>query len=519
MIVTLSHICRAWRAIALAHPCFWTRVDGHCRERLETFAERSRGLPLSLFLSTDTIAIPHVVDILVSKGSRVHTLNFTFWNESSVEELGKFDIFKEMNLQCFTINYEFLCPIFHHETDFFLLGQRILPLTALSIAPITGRFPTNHFPNLTHLYLALGSVHGRATDTVLRLLSCSLYDLLHNTPKLEFLTFLYFGTGGYGFASDMSSKIQFPVPLDNLRSLTFIGGDLITIGVALERLSLPETALVRIHGAYVPHPRAPPLPRLNAVRSINRLSLATEYSSLQMVAEGPSSGLWLHSLIEEVYWSRNWSAWLAELPTVLPLAQVTHLDLYIGIHRHILPNLLEHMPGLEEFSIRLRHQDECLGGNPKLSIARAIYRLLRRKGPLLCPRLRVLSIDIDGARENTVPDLYLHELRSTMFYRKRIGRPIRSVRIQPFADEQWIDEGFPGDLGIAKRLRELKPFAKRVELLRPCEPVIQYDRARWGHWYVDGAEKYWNSELEEIQYVTPWERELERGEYVATWYN
>ena len=450
--------------------------------------------------------------ILTSHGHRIRRLDIVVVPDVNIlRELGNTQITDSSRLECLTITYEGMASSFCHDGEFFLLGQKVLPIAALAIIPISGRFPVTYFPNLTHLYLAL---------TIAVPFSWSFLDFLHNTPKLEFLLF-FLQSGSLvdtGFANDMSTATQVPVTLDRLRSLVIKHGYLSTIAVFLERLSIPETALVQIHGVNVACPGMPWLPRLSTVRSVERLSIMTEHTSMQMVAEGPSSGLWLQGRMFQYgghdydSGTPNWSAWLSELHTCLPLAQVTHLDLYIGMHHSIVPNLLQHMVRLEEFSIRLRNQDERLGGNPECSVARAVYHLLCREDALFCPSLRVFNIDVDAARADAMPDLYLDELKAMLLYRQRIGRPIHAVCIQPFAGQRVTGSKWDSDVilagpleRLAGRIEDLKPEVDNVKTLRLGHLSFQYDSARWGLWDIDGAEKYWNREWA-IQYVTPWRR-------------
>ena len=518
-LVKLSHVCSAWRGILLCNRRFWTRVDMRNGDRLRAFVERSGTLPLSLFISCNVTGVPTMRNIVASERDRIRRLDIVV-HDTDLEiydELGDFEFAAGAPLECLAITYENLNMHFHHDSDFFLLGRKILPMVALAIVPLSGRFPATHFPNLTYLYLGTTLKFGR--DRLPVKLSWSLLDLLHNTPKLEFLSLLGIGDGGRGLANDRSPALKLPVPLNRLRSLVFTDGDLATISTVLQHLSMPETALVRIHQVDAARSQVlPTLPRLSALRSIDRLSLTTEQTHLQMVAEGASSGLWLQGRIlkfrrhrdeddDIVTW--NWTVWLSKLPTFLPLGQVTCLDIYVGMHHGIVPNLLQHMVGLEEFSIRLRHQDERLGGSPELSLVRIVYRLLTQEDPLLCPNLRVLNIDVDGAYGNTTPDLYPDDLRTMVMCRVRIGHPIRTIRIQPFADQNIADPNWFGSIDIAERLDKLKADVDCVKLLRPGHPTIRYECARWAKWHIDGAERYWNREMEEIEYVTPWNEEEE----------
>ena len=533
-IVKLSHVCRFWRAIALGYPGFWTRADGHSIAQLYAFIARSRQYPLSLFLSTRTTGL---CDVLRTYGSRIERLDITVCDNSGyLEELD--DFVDSTRLQCLTLNHERYNDVFQHDASFFLLGKQTLLIKALSIVSLSGHFPANHFPNLTHLRLSLTPSRDRMGHHLP--LSMSLFDLLRNTPKLEFLTIYSIGTDTHGFDQEPTEE----VPLPHLRSLVLMLGDLDTVIMFLERLSLPETTFVRLQNICVTDPQVPLLPSLGAVQSIDRLSLTTESTCLQMVAEGPSSGLWLSFKIDdsegsnhgsqndgdnadnadntddagddedeeakdgeevevEIEDESSWDDWLRQLPTLLPLAQVSYMDIYVGAHRNILSDLLPHMQGLTELSIRLKHQYERLGGHPASSMALVMYQLLAQVDPVICPTLRKLNIDVDGYHVNAILDLHPYELKEMVLLRRRLGHPIQHVVLQPFADEHVVKESVWAT--VSERFDTLKEELNCVELRGPGLPTIPYEHADWDRWHINGAEEYWpQSQLEKLMYLLPW---------------
>lgn len=415
-------------------------------------------------------------------------------------------------MECFTLNYEDFGTGLQRAFPFFLLGEETLPLKALSIIPFAGYFLANHFPNLTHLHLLLKVAW--SPDDLPQRLSTSFFNLLSNTPMLEFLTVSGIGNPLEGFSGAPVSPTM-PVVLTNLRSVVFMAGGLKTIGMVLERLSIPQTALIRLHAVQVPSPEVPPLPQLSAVQSIDCLHLATEHACLQLVAEGPSSGLWLQGLIEgkddvgdedtedDDAWS--WHEWLLTLPEFLPLAQITKLDIYVGPHHTFLSILLPGMIGVVELNLRLNRDDELRGGDPDLSLARLLYQALAQEDPLLCPSLRVLSINVDGYRPTAAPDLYPEEMRHMIIFRSCVGHPIDRVVIQPFADLHAVQADLYDD--VASRFNVLRMEVKDLEVRGPSIPAITYnEHVTWERWSVKGADKYWEMEWHDaVMYTTVWD--------------
>ncbi|KAI1785302.1 hypothetical protein LXA43DRAFT_1100426 [Ganoderma leucocontextum] len=503
IVLTLSRVCKFWKATVWAYPAFWTRADGHHKDLLTRILTRAGGLPLSLFVTSNTEGL---LELLASYGPRIKRLDMAVCVGAG--DVGNLSFVDGKPLECFTLNYECLNAGLQHASPFFLFGERILPLKALSISPFTGHLPSNHFPNLTHLHLVL-----RVVDDVPPPLSSSFFELLSNTPMLEFLTVAGIGYSLRGL-SDKAITLDVPVVLANLRSLVFMHGGLKTVSMVLACLSLPGTALVRLQGVQVPTPEAPPLPQHSVVQSIDRLHIATESTCLQLVAEGPSSGLWLQGRIankdqaddadehkhdhgDEDAWS--WCGWLSTLPGFIPLAQITKLEVYVGPHHTILSMLLPRMLGVIELSVRLNRDGRQRGG---LSLVRLLYQALGETDPLLCPNLRVLGIDVDENCPGVFPELYPEELKRMLIFRSRVGHSIERVVIQPFADAVMVQAG----MYHSNRFDALRSVIEVLEVRGPGIPVMSCaDDPAWERWSVEGADKYWETELYgKAFYARPW---------------
>ncbi|KAI1782531.1 hypothetical protein LXA43DRAFT_1103898 [Ganoderma leucocontextum] len=462
VLLTLSHVCRIWRAIILAYPCFWTRADGHNRDLLDIFVERAGRLPLSLFVTTRTHGL---LDLLASHGRRIKRLDIM-----ACEGAGD------------------LGDLAFVDGGFFLFGERILPLVALSIVPYAGRFPANHFPNLTHLWLEFKVRTHRDTNEAPPF-SSTFFDFLSNTPKLEFMTLSEVGNSRRGFDQE-PIDVALPVHLRSLRSLVFIMGDWVTVGMVLSRLSVPDSTILRLLFHVKPTPDLPPLPLPNVVQSIDHLRLITDPTFMLLIADSPSSGIWLAASVwEDIFDDEddvrvNWSGWLASLPTILPLAQVTTLEISVGGQGGILSSLLPKMSGLVELSVRF-DSDEQFGEERDATLARWLFEALA-EDPLICPNLQVLNIDLGG---ETPADLYPYELGLMVMFRSRVAHPIRRLVIQPFADMHTIDEASYDH--VARSFQPLKAVVDDVRVPGPGLTAIPSALCDWRHSIVDGYQKYW----------------------------
>ena len=515
-IIQLSHVCRYWRNIALEYSGFWTRVEGHNIEQLFTFIARSKSRPLSLFMTTDS---DHFLDVIDCYGSRIERLDVTMYEEA--DGLRSLEDFVETaSLRCLTFNHERAGNVLRHNSEFFLLGKHTLFIKALSIVPFSGHFPSTRFPDLTHLYLSLRLP---CDETGLPLPhSSTFFCFLRNTPKLEFMT-LY---GVEGTVHDFSPKelidAHAPVPLPNLRSLLLVFSSLTNTVMILQRLELPETAFIRLHSLYATSAQAPALPPLGVVKSIDRLSLVTKSARLHMIAEGPSSRLWLDGLMtrrgdpdegddgdndddanDDANDKRNWRDWLTGLPSFLPLVQITRLDFCVGAQHSVISGILPHTLGLTELSMRLDHRSERLGKDPAFSLARAIYLQLSKTEPLICPALQTLRMDVKGSSPGAIPNLYPAELRNMILIRRHVGHPIHHVVIQPFPDEDVVCNEL---LDITERFDTIKSDTNCVQLCSPgLAALAPYDRDEWHRWYIDGADMFWpHDTLEELTQGFSW---------------
>ncbi|KAH9857714.1 hypothetical protein C2E23DRAFT_881283 [Lenzites betulinus] len=73
-LITITHVCRHWRDIALQAPVLWTRIALKHPEGVRTFLDRSKALPLTVSLSTDQLPIVATVRSLTAEIHRTRSL-------------------------------------------------------------------------------------------------------------------------------------------------------------------------------------------------------------------------------------------------------------------------------------------------------------------------------------------------------------------------------------------------------------------------------------------------------------
>lgn len=73
-LISVTHVCRHWRDIALHAPILWTRIALKHPEGVRTFLDRSKALPLRVSLSTEKLPIVATVRSLTAEIHRTRVL-------------------------------------------------------------------------------------------------------------------------------------------------------------------------------------------------------------------------------------------------------------------------------------------------------------------------------------------------------------------------------------------------------------------------------------------------------------
>ncbi|KAI0762241.1 hypothetical protein C8Q74DRAFT_1336659 [Fomes fomentarius] len=499
LLVRLTHVCRHWREVALANPALWKSFHFRCPEKSEAFLERSKGLLVSPYLNPGPIVMDpsHSDDYEWFANQQIRTvtsrldclpgprllrldLNTLF----SARTLTPLKNLRAPRLECLTIfsdweSYELSRSNAGIESVSLCDGHTDA-LKALAIAPVVNWLPSNHFPNLTHLYL---SFH----DTI-RFYQVDIMKILEKTPQLQSLFMQMNATEPGDFLTVPRAR---PVALDQLRSLVIRECDFNNAIRMLELLVLPSHCLVRLCDIEAPlayeDDQLESLPALTSFdRAIHMDLLVDVEDAIDLVVDdGESSGFWLQASVEDDG-GDAWDLWVSQLLTSVSLANITSLHMNVH-HEHVFwPVILQHVPQISEMSVVIGEMpDDELHATPSI---RSFCELLSQKGPVLCPALRTLrmqSVGLHGLRQACTlsPD----DLASMLAARAHSGRRIDRLDIQPgpFMQKEKFEELAPSYLG-------LRNHVDVFNLIPPGPELCAYEVREI--WRQEDLERYWGVE-------------------------
>ncbi|KAM5537498.1 hypothetical protein V8D89_008825 [Ganoderma adspersum] len=370
-----------------------------------------------------------------------------------------------------------------------LLNGETSSLRALGLLPVVDWLPSSTFPCLTHLVLYFGP------ETAELVHPFDLLRLLSNTPVLQFLhvDFVVYEIpymGNWQLPSE-------PIPLPHLRSLLFTDSSYKVLPMVLPRLSLPEDVFIRLQEITNNFPvegLADPLPPLS-IRPVTSLDVVMQGEQLLMVADGPTSGLWLaaqhdlHGFPEP----QDWGDWLLSLHECLTLTHVTHLHIYVEGWETFWPAFLAHLP-------QLTHLAALFGGSsdepdfvtgtcdcPTTTFCNA----LDQGTPMPCPALD--TVMIEWPREVTHEDFVcLPQILDMLEARTEAGHPIRRVVVQVPATPSFDQAQHLNFLELNKLIGTGCPPGTEYEVVEKAgagSGLCAFEMREV--WKVDGEDMYW----------------------------
>ncbi|KAI0659179.1 hypothetical protein C8Q70DRAFT_986130 [Cubamyces menziesii] len=384
-LITITHVCKRWRDVALGTPTLWACIDDERPAQLEAFLARSRDVPISMHLTTKDMSRTALV--LSKHASRTRRLDLTIHlNTSFFPPILQFEA---PLLECLTIYSELNAPPPLEQFTMLLFRKRQVNLLALALVGLHPWLPGNCFPQLTHLHLSNFPEQSIVEDNTLHL---HLKQLLSNTPSLQYLHVRKFGYGISTLTTDVGDMVSLPA----LRGLTFTDSMFLPTLHLFAMLDLPQDVMVRLEtlGRYASTNHSVPQFSIHSREFLSSLThIAVDihdhdnFQDLDLIAQGPSSGF----LIEARYMEDHRDAWLPQLTTILPMPSIKELHVSAYNPGGVLA-LLRQLPHLTTLVVVI-HEDELtfiFGGQEHF--LQELYERLALAAPVLAPQLQVLEI-------------------------------------------------------------------------------------------------------------------------------
>ncbi|TFK85034.1 hypothetical protein K466DRAFT_664779 [Polyporus arcularius HHB13444] len=440
-VLTITHVCKRWRTVALRMPTLWTYVSAlPGSDQFRAYMERSLSLPVSVSVGTDA---PHLQESLSSVGPRLRRLDLAINGpEEDSEDIHTFVLRIEApSVRCATLVCSPECTsdvfevVVSLEVEWVeLFGQRKSSLEALALSLATNWLPSNTFTQLTHLLLSCNP----------DILSTSRTGLLH--------------AAGQRTAPGVPPH---PTPLVQRKRWHACGSG---------PSAVPATPVAVLNAP--PMEVAPLSPPLDSSSPVTSLAIYSKGSTLQINAKSALRDYLLHweSDRDDLYELDDIAC---SLHNLLSLSTVTSLTLSLGDvdvvpmlqHLHQVSDLELHSSGSPHGPATVQevlHSIESDGWLPALSsFTLRVHPAITYEQSILGAAAQMLS-----TRTHMDPRL-----------------PVRRVVVQlcdPARDSAarvaWIDYV---QANLAPYVEE---FGMR-EISRP--------RGQHMQWKVEGAEKYW----------------------------
>ena len=152
-LISLTHVCRSWRAIFTSHSSLWTWLDCKNADKTHVYIKRSRSLPLEVSL-IESGHITYHDDALLAATShidRLSSLAIYKYSQGLQDLLGRFPfpapLLKELKIV--------LCGVF--GSDAAIPGEKfpedLTPLRKLSLPGVVTHLPWRNLLNLTEFEL------------------------------------------------------------------------------------------------------------------------------------------------------------------------------------------------------------------------------------------------------------------------------------------------------------------------------------------------------------------------------
>jgi hypothetical protein len=225
-LITLTHVCRAWRGLFISHPSLWARLDLTNVDKTRAYIKRSRSSPLDLVLCEGEgehkpyledafrLAVPHLrrLKFLTISGTSDHFQNLSKYLSPSVHVLKELTI----SLTCTP------AP----TLDNMLSTWDLSSLRTLTLGGVITHLPLKNLRSLTTFELSW------APDNAITM--ARLLDFLESAPRLRDITLCH------SIPTSSNAPPGQVVPLPHLKKLTVFADPVHSI--LLNHLSIPAGA-------------------------------------------------------------------------------------------------------------------------------------------------------------------------------------------------------------------------------------------------------------------------------------
>ncbi|KAI0329158.1 hypothetical protein GY45DRAFT_1325413 [Cubamyces sp. BRFM 1775] len=460
-LIGITHVCKRWRDVALSAPTLWTCIDDANVAQLEEFLTRSQDVPINVNIHLKSSS--RTALMLSTHGSRMKRLHLAIHPDPYfIPPLLQFEA---PLLECLTISSRSESPPLSEDFTMLLFRKRVLNLRALALVGLNPWLPGNRFPHLTHLHLSKFAYQFRVEDNIVH-----LKRLLLNTPALQYLHI-----GQFGYAISMT-EVGDTIPLRTLRALTFTDSLFLPTLQLFGILDLPRDTMVDLGTLEcVSAARSVlqfPVHSRELLSSLTYIEIATHDNNLNLIAQGPRSGLRIQARCLE----DEWDAWLAHLTTVLPMPYIEELRVSTDYTAAVVLDLLPQLPTVTRLVV-------IPGEGVRPAMARALEAALRilyaglAQVPVLVPQLEVLEIHARTLRANTLAATAFVAMAKA---RHAHGSPLHTAIV----DAGYEDEDAKAELSAAA------PYiVKHLDL--PDSYIGSSDSVMDEKWQDPEAERWW----------------------------
>ena len=283
--VTLTHVCRRWRRVALDMASFWTVIDEASSASTSAFLARCRELPLQVCIRN--LLSRSAGDTLIPYGDRIRDLYLSIPKgcrstiPSSIPEFP----FDAVNLERLSIvtdarPFDESRPNISLDLSPTLFSKPTPRLKQLVLRSMCW-LPDLSFESLTHLHINQGTPISLVT----------ILTFLGRCPALETLVLV-----DIYIANATAVPLDHAVSLPRLRSFVLgINQSHLSMRRLIQYILLPPTVTVRVSGVYAFRALSElrPFPKLAFTETFDTLSVDHSFGRLVIRAAGPSSGLLL----------------------------------------------------------------------------------------------------------------------------------------------------------------------------------------------------------------------------------